>query len=233
MKIAEIEQKMIEGDCSEEMLELFKQAIRRVPKANRCQHCYTTAVAMKPRFHKQAIALMEYGLEQYGDSWFDRMRSYHNIAIVFEQNSNYREALSSYRNALLSIDKSNQGSYEAEYAFHMMRMEMHIADFNYTDDLQNYYNIAVQASEFSQAFLKKAFYRYIAEIIIFTKQENINDARNAYYAATELLQPNHVGPITLLLKRKGYSETAGATKEALDFLKKFKHSFKCCFVSKL
>ena len=227
MKISEIEEKMIEGDCSEEMLELFKQAIRRVPKANRCQHCYTTAVAMKPKFHKQAIALMEYGLEQYGDSWVDRMRSYHNIAIVFEQNSNYHEALSSYRNALLAIDKNNRDSYEAEYAFHMMRMEMHIADFNYTDDLQNYYNIAVQADAFSQAFLKKAFYRYIADIIIFTKQENINGARNAYYAATELLQPNHVGPITLLLKRKGYLETAGATKEALDFLKKFKHSFKC------
>ena len=226
MKIAEIEKKLTESDCSEEMIELFKQALRRVPKTNRCQHCYTTAVAMKPKFHKQAIALMEYGLEQYGDSWVDRMRSYHNIAIVFEQNSNYHEALSSYRNALLAIDKNNRDSYEAEYAFHMMRMEMHVADFNYTDDLQKYYDIAIQDSEFSQAFQKKAFYRHIAEIIIFTKLEELNGARNAYYAATEMLQPNYVGPLTLLLKRKGYSETAGATKEALHFLKRFKRSFK-------
>ncbi len=227
MKIAEIEEILIKGDCSEEMIELFKAALRRVPKASRCQHCYTTAVAMKPKFHKQAIALMEYGLEQYGDSWVDRMRSYHNIAIVFEQNSNYHEALSSYRNALLAIDKNNRDSYEAEYAFHMMRMEMHIADFDYTDDLQKYYNIAVQASEFSQAFQKKAFYRYIAEIIIFSKQGKPNDAINVYHAATEMLNPNYVGPLTRLLKSKGYSETVGATKEALNFLKKFKRSFKC------
>ena len=226
MKIAEIEESLIKGDCSEEMIELFKQALRRVPKTNRCQHCYTTAVAMKPKFHKQAIALMEYGLEQYGDSWVDRMRSYHNIAIVFEQNGKYREALSSYRNALLSIDKNIRDSYEAEYAFHMMRMEMHVADFNYTDDLQKYYDIAIQDSEFSQAFQKKAFYRHIAEIIIYTKLEELNGAKNAYYAATEMLQPNYVGPLTLLLKRKGYSETAGATKESLHFLKRFKRSFK-------
>jgi len=227
LKIAEIEKKLTESDCSEETIELFKQALRRVPKANRCQHCYTTAVAMKPKFHKQAIALMEYGLEQYGDSWVDRMRSYHNIAIVFEQNGNYGEALASYRNALLSIDKNVRDSYEAEYAFHMMRMEMHFADFDYTDDLQKYYNIAVQDNEFSQAFQKKAFYRYIAEIIIFTKQEDPDGAKDAYYAATEMLKPNYVGPLTLLLKRKGYSETAGATEETLNFLKKFKRSFKC------
>ncbi|MBE6697363.1 MAG: hypothetical protein E7581_02460 [Ruminococcaceae bacterium] len=227
MKIAEIEKRLTESDCSEETIELFKQALRHVPKANRCQHCYTTAVAMKPKFHKQAIALMEYGLEQYGDSWVDRMRSYHNIAIVFEQNGNYGEALASYRNALLSIDKNVRDSYEAEYAFHMMRMEMHFADFDYTDDLQKYYNIAVQDNEFSQAFQKKAFYRYIAEIIIFTKQEDPDGAKDAYYAATEMLKPNYVGPLTLLLKRKGYSETAGATEETLNFLKKFKRSFKC------
>ena len=227
MKIAEIEKRLTESGCSEETIELFKQALRRVPKANRCQHCYTTAVAMKPKFHKQAIALMEYGLEQYGDSWVDRMRSYHNIAIVFEQNGNYGEALASYRNALLSIDKNVRDSYEAEYAFHMMRMEMHFADFDYTDDLQKYYNIAIQDSEFSQAFQKKAFYRYIAEIIIFSKQGKPNDAINVYYAATEMLNPNYVGPLTRLLKSKGYSETVGATKEALNFLKKFKRSFKC------
>jgi hypothetical protein len=71
---------------------------------------------MKPKFQKEAIALMEYGLEQDDDSWVDRMRSYHNIAIVFEQNSNYREVLSSYRNALFSIDKNNRDSCEAEYS---------------------------------------------------------------------------------------------------------------------
>lgn len=227
MKIAEIEQKLIESDYSEEMLELFKQALRRVPKASRCQHCYTTAVAMKPKFYKQAIALMEYGLEQYGDSWVDRMRSYHNIAIVFEKNNDYREALFSYRNALLSIDKDKRDFYETEYAFHMMRMEMHIADFEYTEDLKKYYDIAVQASEFSQAFQKNAFYRSVAEIIIFIKQEKTNDVKNAYYAATEMLNPNYVGPLKRLLKSKGYSETAGATKEVLIFLKKVKRSYKC------
>lgn len=225
MKIAEIEAKIERGDCSEETLELFKAALKRVPKANRCQHCYTTAVAMPPRFYAQAISLIQYGLSEYCDSWLDRMRSHHNIAIISENNGDYGCAQKSYREALDSVAPDKRTSYEPEYAAHMMRAEMHINHFTYTDDLFNYYTLAIQADEFSQAFQKKAFYRLVAEIIIFRKQGNQANARKAFETANEMLHPHYIGPLTQLLKSKGFTETTGATKEAISFLRKVGQSF--------
>lgn len=225
MKIAEIEARIERGDCSEETLELFKAALKRVPKAGRCQHCYTTAATMSPRFHTQAISLIQYGLSEHCDSWLDRMRSHHNIAIILENDGDYVGAHNSYREALVSVEPDKRTFYEPEYAAHMMRTEMHINNFTYTDDLFNYYTIAIQADEFSQAFQKKVFYRLIAEIIIFCNQGNLVSARKSFEIASEMLSPNHAGSLTRLLKSKGFTETTGATKEAAAFLRKVSQSF--------
>lgn len=222
MKIAEIEARIERGDCSEEILALFKMALKRVPKANRCQHCYTTAATMSPQFYTKAIALIQYGLSEYGGDWFDRMRSHHNMAIILENSEDYVGAQNAYREALGSVPPDKLAAYEPEYAAHMMRTEMHIHNFAYTDDLFKYYTLAIQADEFSQAFQMKAFYRLVAEIIIFSKQGNLKNTRKAFETANEMLHPRHMGPLTYLLKRKGFVETTGATKEAIAFLKRLK-----------
>lgn len=89
MKTADIEAKIERGDCSKEAIELFKTALKQVPKANRCQHCYTTAAAMPPRCYKQAIAMIQYGLDEHCGSWVDRMRSHYNMAIILESHGDY------------------------------------------------------------------------------------------------------------------------------------------------
>ena len=129
MKIAEIEAKIERGECSAEMLDLFKMALKRVPKRGRCQHCYTTAASMPSRFNKQAISLIQYGLTEYCDNWFDRMRSYHNLAIILENNEDYVGAKQAYREALESVGSDKREKYNSEYAAHMMRTEMHISNF--------------------------------------------------------------------------------------------------------
>ena len=225
MKIAEIEAKIERGDCSAEILDLFKTALKRVPKSGRCQHCYTTAAAMPSHFNKQAISLIQYGLTEYCDNWFDRMRSYYNLAIILEHCEDYVGAKQAYREALESVELDKRDGYDSEYAAHMMRMEMHISNFEYTDDLENYYNNAVQADEFSQAFQKKKFYRLLAEIIILIKRNDFLGAKEAFVAANDMLRPGFAGPITLLLKRKGFIESTGATKPALDFLRRVKQVF--------
>lgn len=225
MKIAEIEAKIEKGDCSEETLNLFKMALKRVPKSGRCQHCYTTALSMPSRFHNKAILLIQYGLTEHCDSWFDRMRSYHNIAIILERNEDYIGAKQAYHEALESIEPDKRSDYHSEYAAHMMRTEMHISNFEYTDDLEYYYNITDQADEFSQAFQKKKFYRLLAEIIIFREHNDLAKAKNAFTAANDMLRPGFTGPLTLLLKRKGFIESAGATKPALGFLASVKRAF--------
>jgi len=225
LKIAEIEAKIELGECSAEMLDLFKSALKRVPKSGRCQHYYTTAASMPSRFHKQAISLIQYGLKEYCDDWFDRMRSYHNLAIILEDSEDYIGAKQAYCEALESVEFNLREEYDSEYAAHMMRTEMHISNFEYTDDLKNYYNSAVQADEFSQAFQKKKFYRLLAEIIILIKRNDYLGAKEAFVAANDMLRPGFVGPITLLLKRKGFIESTGATKPALDFLHRIKRVF--------
>ena len=220
MKIADIEAQIERGDCSEEAIELFKTALKRVPKANRCQHCYTTAAAMPPHCYKQAISVIQYGLDEHCGSGVDRMRSHDNMAIILEDHGDYVGALKSYQDALASIEPDRQSSYNSEYAAHMMRAEMHITDFKYSEDLLNYYNIAIQADSFSQAFPKKAFYRSIAEIIIFRKQGDLTNEKKAFEMANDMLNHNYIGPLTQLLKRKGVIETTGPTKEAIAFLRK-------------
>lgn len=219
MKISDIETKIEHGDCSEETLELFKAALKRVPKSNRCQHCYTTAASMPPRFYKQAVEMIQYGLEQC-DSWFHRMGSHYNMAIILEKSGDYVGAKKAYENALASVDSAKQSGYDSEFAAHMMRMEMHINDFKCSDALENYYNIAIQANEFSQSFKRTAFYRLVAEVIIFMERGDLAGARKALKTADNMLRPDFIGPLTPLLKRKGFDEKTGATKEAIAFLRR-------------
>ena len=222
MKIADIEARIEQGDCSEETIELFKEALKRVPKFNRCQHCYITAVSMPSRFHKQAIEMIQYGLDEFSEfceTWIDRQRSYVNMAIILERIGDYGGALKSLKEALDSIDPQSRSSYEHEYAAHMMRLEMHINDFEYSDDLLNYYRSAGQEIGFAQAIQSRVFYRLIAEIIIFKQQGDLTSAKKAFESANEMLQPDYESSLTQLLKRKRFIETTGATKEAEKFLK--------------
>ncbi len=225
MKIAEIEAKMEQGNCSEEIMELFRTALKRVPKSGRCQHCYATAAAMPIRYYKQAISLIEYGLSVHCDNWIDRMRSFHNMATIYEAVGDYQAAQQNYNQALLSIDDDKRSSYASEYAAHMMRTELQISGFEYTENLRHFYDIVTQADEFSQSFQHKMFYRLLTEIIIFNKDGEIEKASSSYHAAIEMLKPAYVGPLTALLKRKSYIETTGATKEARAFLKRAKQYF--------
>ncbi|MGN0485669.1 MAG: hypothetical protein ACI4GB_00380 [Acutalibacteraceae bacterium] len=221
MRIAEIEKKLSQDDCSDEMIKEFISALKRVPRTHRCQHCYATAVSMNPRFFEQAIALIHYGLE-FCDRWSDEMRAYCNMAIIYENHNDYPNALLSYDKALNAIPPDIMTSYIPVYSSYMLRAEMHINHFEYTDQLRHYYDLSGQADEFSQSFLKTMFYRALAEIIIFSHDGNISEMKNALEKADSMLCPNYTGPLTALLKRKGYIETIGATKESIRFLKKAK-----------
>lgn len=220
MKIAEIKARIEKGDCSDETLDLFKAALKRVPADNRCQYCYITAVNMPHRWYKQAIEMIEYGLEEHCDDWFDRMRSYTNLAIILEKHGDYAGAKFAYSEAFSSVDSDKRSDYSDGYSADMMRMEMHISNFEYTEALEYYYNSAIRADEFNSSFQKTIFYRLLAEIIIFREKNDLSGAKKAFDSANEMLYPSFEGMLTRMLRRKGYIESAGATKEALAFLKR-------------
>lgn len=225
MKIEEIKREIAHGDCSAETMELFKTALRRVPKRNRCQHCYTLAASMPPRLYEQAIALIQYGLEEHCEDWFDRLRSYHNLAGILEDRGDYVGAKQAYQEVLKAAESANRPRYRAEYALHLLRVEMHRSNFTYTEDLENYYNDALQADAFSQAFQRNTFYRLLAEIIVFIRKNDMASAKAAFTAARDMLRPDATGALTDLLKRHGIRESAGVTKAARAFLDRIEQMF--------
>ena len=220
MKIADIEAKLEQGDCSEEILDQFKQALNRVPKQSRCQHCYTTAAAMPLRFSEQAISLIRYGLTEHSHDWLDRMRSHHNMAAILEATGDYAGAKAAYAEALAAVDSARRSDYEPEYASHLLRTELHISCFTYTEELEKHYRMAVRADAFSLAFQRKRFYCLLAEILIRSRHEDREGALAAMLAAKEMLGPGFMGPVAGLLKRKGIIEDSGATREARAFLRR-------------
>ncbi len=219
MRLSEIEEMLAKGHCSPELLDQFKTALRRSPKAMRPQHCYTTAAAMPVKCFPQAKALIEYSLELEG-SWLDRMRARHNLADLYEQRGDYAAALQNYRLALEAIAPEHQAKYTPDCAARMLVCRLHLDDFTYSDDLRRLYEQARELDEFSRSFQKCLFYMSLTQIVLCLHDDDLPAARTAYEQACAMLRPDYEGPLTALLKRKGHIESTGATKASRSFLRR-------------
>ena len=200
----------------------FHRALARLPQAQRPQHCYTTAAAMPLRKFPLAKALIEYSLELEG-SWLDRMRAHSNLADLYERQGEYTAALESYRLALEAVPAELQAKYTADTASRMLVCRLHADDFAYSDDLRRLYEQASELDEFSRSFQKCLFYMSLARILLGLHDGDLPTARAAYAQAAAMLRPGYKGPLTALLRRKGYRESTGATTQARAFLNKIQH----------
>lgn len=221
VKISQIEAVLCRGDITDENISAFKTALRRVPKAARCQHCYTTAVSFPKEEWEAAVALIRYGLETCECCWVDRMRAYSNMADVYERSGDYAGALEAYQNALDAVEDTVHEDYAPSLAADMLRVELHLSGFVYTDRLRQYYDLAIQEDDFEASFKHRVFYRAVAEMLIFSHEGKRAEAEAAYSRAKEVLSPSHLGPVTAILMRHRYLDHARATKEAVWFLKRW------------
>lgn len=218
MRLTEIESSIACGNVTEESLEQFKTALNRSPRAYRCEHCYTTAVSLDERYFEQAMDLICYGL-QFCDNWSDRMRAYYSMGIVYEKHKDYNNALQGYQRGLHAVPDEERATYLPDFSAHMMRMELHRNGFTYSENLRDYYAQAVQGSPFSRAFVRRAFYEALAEIVLFCQDGNTTEMRKSYARARDMLSPDYRGTHAALLQSKMYNETLEATEEVLTFLK--------------
>lgn len=219
MRLSEIEEALIQGRCTPELLDQFKTALRRSPKSMRPQHCFTTAAAMPDRCFPMAKELLAYSLTLEG-TWLDRMRAHHNLADLCEKRGDYANALESYRQALEAVEPPKREDYVSDYAARMLVCRLHLDGFTYSSELRRLYTLSQTDDDFRRSFLKRMFYTSLAGIILHTHDGNLPAARAAWEQANTMLRPNHEGPLTALLKRKGHIESTGATNEALAFLKR-------------
>lgn len=218
MKISELEEMMVAGHCDPENIERYENMLKRVSPKNRCQHCYTTAVRFQPQYSAQALKLIQYGLEQCGDDWLDKMRAHFNMAWIYERDQNYPEAFTAYRRSLKTVPIDQTDNYMPYFALHFMRMELHVNGFVYSDKLKEYYNTALLANDFDLSLQKNDYYLRIAEIVIGLSEDNSLVASKTYRRAKEMISPGFSGSLTEHLRSHGFNETACITNDALAFL---------------
>ena len=225
MKLSEIEEAITMGKCTPELLEQFKASLRCAPEKMRPQHCYTTAAAMPAWCFPMAVELLEYSLELEG-TWLDRMRSHNNLADLYERHADYAQAKDHYRLALDAMPPERTTDYASDAASRMLVCQLHLDNFTYTDELRHLYEESQKLDAFNRSFQKCLFYMSLAEIILCKHASDLPAARAARARANAMLRPGYKGPLTALLKRKNYIESAGATREARAFLRRIKNQLR-------
>ena len=221
MKLYEIEGLLEKGKVTADNISAFKISLKRTPKSYRCEHCYTTAASFPKKYWKEAITLIQYGLQEFEASWVDQMRSYENMAIIYETVSDYPNALCAYQNALDSVAVENRHSYEPTLSADLLRVELHCSQFAYTDALFHYYEQSMKQDEFPRSFAHRLFYQAVAEMVTHSHNGESEQAAHACDRAKHILSPTFAGPLKLLLLRNKYVDSAKATKEAVQYLRSF------------
>ena len=131
-KIDEFEHQLIEHGMTDEDFVEYEKLLKRV-RGNffKRQHCYTTAIQFSYQHSEQAIKLIQYGLENFEDSWFSTYTSYLYMGHIYEEISNYQKALESYLQAkdALVLDHPD---YVQELSKDLMWMKLHVDSFKYS-----------------------------------------------------------------------------------------------------
>ncbi len=220
MKYNMLKQTLIRGNVNENTFSQFKQEIEKLPEKERCQQLYTTAVQMKSQHYLQAIELIDLALPLSG-GWLDDMRCHHNKGVIYENAENWFEAHYEYTKAFDSIpDDIKTPAHIAGCSVHLMRAWLHCDGFEYSEDLQVYYDNATALGDSIFCSVTDMFYKKIAEIIIFTHNGESETAEKARTEARNILNPEFDG-LLARIKMRDYTETVvGASKEAINFLNK-------------
>ena len=166
-----------------------------------------------------AKELLEYSLTLEG-TWLDRLRSHNNLAVLYEKQGDYQNAKAHYQLALDATTPEQQASYAPDAASRMLVCQLHLDGFAYSDELRRLYEEAQKLNDFSRLFQKCRFYLSLAEIVLGIRSGDLPAARTAWEQANAMLRPDSEGPLTALLKRKGYVESTGATRAARTYLKR-------------
>lgn len=220
MKFNMLKQTLIRGNITDKTFSEFKEEINKLPENERCQQLYTTAVAMQPQHYLQAIELIDLALP-LSNGWLDDMRCHHNKGVIYEKSRNWFEAHYEYSKALDSIpDDAKTPAYIAGCSIHLMRVWLHCDGFEYSEDLQVYYDNATALGDTLFQSVTDMFYKRIAEVIIFTHNGDLQAAEKARTEALNILNPKFDG-LLAKIRMRDYTETVvGASKEAVDFIKK-------------
>jgi tetratricopeptide (TPR) repeat protein len=221
-KIEEYEKKLIKEGMPKEGYAEYETLLKRV-RGNflRLQHCYTTAVQFPIKRSQEGIDLIQWGLEQYTDTWFPTYSAYYNMGIIHERCRNYLAAYEAYQKAA-DVLKNDQISYQRTISGNLMWMLLHVDDFKYSEQLEKYYTLFSEIDDFEKAFINNEFRIAVAEIVIYSYKGITDKAATALERALRLSKPNVASRIQGILDKHGFKDSLRNTPECAAFLKTVK-----------
>lgn len=220
MTIIEVfEKRIIKNGLSEEDFMEYEKLLKRV-RGNflRLQHCYTTATQFPQKRSAEAIRLIEWGLEKYPDSWFPTYSAYYNMGLINENCGKYATAYEAYQKAADVLDEGKK-SYRQTISGNLLWMLLHIDGFQYSEQLERYYDLFAEIDDFEKAFINNEFRLAVAEIVIFSHKQMREKATASYKKAIELCKPNFVSRIQSVLDKHNVKDILRNTPECRAFLK--------------
>ena len=174
MKFNTLKSTLIRGNVTEKTLREFKEECEKLSRFQCCQQLYTTAVQMKPSHHIQALELIDYAMSMCED-WAELMRCHHNKGVIYEGTGNWFDAMREYKKSFEVIPDDMKPNYISGPSMHLLRAEMHCNNFEYTDDLQKYYDDA-KSDGTNEIILTNLFYLRLSCLIVFLQFHNFQGA---------------------------------------------------------
>lgn len=221
MKLSEVEEKLKTEGFSEDLFSLFLAGLKRVRgNYNKCQHCYTTAYALKGKDHEAAIRMVHYGLENFAGSWTDFYRSYENLARIYLRRDRFTEARECYLAELEKMTEFKAEQYADVLAVDLVFAEMHCEDFACTDNLRKYYGLAGSDLAKTAFTRRERFYYALAALVIALHDLGTEGAKPAWRDVMRILKGLDANANDEILRRHRYLNDAYATGQALRYLEK-------------
>ncbi|MBR6619798.1 MAG: hypothetical protein IKK85_05595 [Clostridia bacterium] len=216
MKFNTLKSTLIRGNVTEKTLREFKEECGKLSRFQCCQQLYTTAVQMKPAHHIQALELIDYAMSMCED-WAELMRCHHNKGVIYEGTGNWFDAMREYKKSFEVIPDDMKPNYISGPSMHLLRAEMHCNNFEYTDDLQKYYDEAI-ADGTNQIIFTNLFYLRLAELIISTHNGDEPASAKAYSEVKAMLHPQYDGIYAKIKAKAFYDDAVGATYAAKRYV---------------
>ena len=220
-KIEEFEKRIIDTGLSDGDYAEYEKLLHRVhDNSLKMQHCYTTAIQFPVNRADSAVALIEWGLDKFPSTWFPTYSAFNDIGRIRERNNQYRLAYEAYLRAADALGEDHL-SYSQTLSGSLMWMLLHIDNFTYSRQLEEYYNAFNCIDNFQKAFVNNEFRLYVAETIISLHYGKSAEAREAYENAIKLSKPGFVSRIQNVLDRHNVKDVLRNTTECKAFLKRF------------
>ena len=219
-KIEEFEKKLISDGISEADYSEYEKLLKKAgDNSLRLQHCYITAIKFPRERCGEAVALIEWGLERFPDTWFPTFTAYQYIGNIYEKSGDYRSAFDAYKKAAGILEKEKNIGQLRVLSGDLLWTLLHIDNFTYSKELEEYYELFNGISDFAKSFVNNEFRLAVAEAVICSYHNDKEKAAAAYEKAVEISKTGRASMKNDALNMHKVKDTLKITPECSSFLK--------------